>query len=239
MCSLKWQNKRDMVYRTLMVFCFLALACMLGCQQQGFFGYRKPPVYRFKTDRTPLVQRSITRLAKEANIKIRMMPAHSRPRKAAKRLTPTFITIHSTANHSPTSTAMQHSRALCRGAFTNRSWHFTVDQFMVVQNAPLHETTWHAGDAAGNNKSLGIEMCECESKGHNHFRTWDRAAKLTAILMKRYNIRLRYVVPHYHWTGKCCPAPLMTKGKPGPKWMWFLSRVDYYFRSINQGMSNR
>jgi N-acetylmuramoyl-L-alanine amidase len=183
--------------------------------------------------------RSITRLAKEANIKIRLMPAGSRQRRGSKRLRPTFITIHSTANHSPTSTAMQHSRALCRGAFTNRSWHFTVDQFMVVQNLPLHETGWHAGSSAGNNNSIGIEMCECESTGHNHFRTWDRAAKLTAVLMKRYNIRMRYVVPHYHWTGKNCPAPLMTKGRPGPKWMWFLSRIDYYYRCINNGASNR
>ncbi len=228
-----------MVYRTIVAFFILTLACMLGCQQQGINRYRRPPVYKFKQDSTPLVQRSITRLAKEANIKIRMMPSSSRQRRGARRLSPSFITIHSTANHSPTSTAMQHSRALCRGAFTNRSWHFTVDQFMVVQNLPLHETGWHAGNNAGNNNSIGIEMCECESRGHNHFRTWDRAAKLTAVLMKRYNIRLRFVVPHYHWTRKNCPAPLMNNGRPGPKWMWFLSRIDYYYRCINQGMSNR
>ncbi len=227
-----------MAYRKFLVFFILTLACMLGCQQ-GLGGYRRPPVYKFKMDRTPLVQRSLNRLAKEANIKIRTMPSNSRPRRAAKRLNVKFITIHSTANHSPTSTAMQHSRALCRGAFSNRSWHFTVDQFMVVQNAPLTETTWHAGNNAGNHNSIGIEMCECESKGHNHFRTWDRTAKLAAVLMKRFNIRLRYVVPHYHWTRKNCPAPLMSNGKPGPKWMWFLSRVDYYYRCINKGISNR
>ena len=167
------------------------------------------------------------------------MPSNSRQRRGSRRLNPAFITIHSTANHSPSSTAMQHSRALCRGAFTNRSWHFTVDQFMCVQNLPLRETGWHAGTAAGNHNSIGIEMCECENKGHNHFRTWDRAAKLTAVLMKRYGINLRRVVPHYHWTRKNCPAPLLTNGRPGPKWAWFHSRVDYYYRCINQGKSNR
>lgn len=228
-----------MVYRSLLVLFILSLACMLGCQQQGINSYRRPPVYKFKTDPTPLVQRSVVRLVKEANIKVRNMPRSIKSRRAAKRMRPTFITIHSTANHSSTSTAMQHNRALCRGVLSDRSWHFTVDQFMVVQNVPPDETAWHSGNSVGNNHSIGIEMCECESRGHNHFRTWDRTAKLTAVLMKTYNIRLRYVVPHYHWTRKNCPAPLLTNGRPGPKWMWFLSRVDYYYRTINKGLSNR
>ena len=228
-------------YGKILTISLLALAAAFtACQQQGQNSYlRTPRAVRFKAVSTPLVQRSIARLAREVNIKVRIMPSNSRQRRGSRRLNPAFITIHSTANHSPSSTAMQHSRALCRGAFTNRSWHFTVDQFMVVQNLPLHETGWHAGNNAGNQHSIGIEMCECESRGHNHFRTWDRAAKLTAVLMKRYNIRLRCVVPHYHWTRKNCPAPLMNNGRPGPKWMWFLSRIDYYFRCINQGMSNR
>lgn len=209
------------------------------CQQQGRNLLRTPPAVKFKPVATPVHPRSIGRLAREANIKIRMMPSGSKQRRGSHRLRPSFITIHSTANHSPSSTAMQHSRALCRGAFTNRSWHFTVDQYMVVQNLPLTETGWHAGNSAGNNNSIGIEMCECENRGHNHFRTWDRAAKLTAVLMKRYDINLRRVVPHQHWTGKNCPTPLLTHGRPGPKWGWFLSRVDYYYRCINNGQSKR
>lgn len=186
-----------------------------------------------------MLMRSMTRLAKEVNIKIRIIPSNSRPRRAAKRIRPTFLTIHSTANHSPSATAMQHSRALSNGSITNRSWHFTVDQYMVVQNLKLNESGWHAGTNAGNMNSLGIELCECENRGHNHFRTWDRGAKLTALLMKRYKIRLRHVVPHQYWSGKNCPMPLLDGGRPGPKWGWFLSRVDYYFRCVNQGVSNR
>jgi N-acetylmuramoyl-L-alanine amidase len=237
----KWQNSRMAHYGKLLATLLLgAAAVFTGCQQQGRNSYlRTPKAVRFQPVRTPLVQRSISRLAREVNIKVRIMPSNSRQRRGSRRLNPSFITIHSTANHSPSSTAMQHSRALCRGAFTNRSWHFTVDQFMCVQNLPLRETGWHAGTAAGNHNSIGIEMCECENKGHNHFRTWDRAAKLTAVLMKRYGINLRRVVPHYHWTRKNCPAPLLTNGKPGPKWAWFHSRVDYYYRCINQGKSNR
>lgn len=211
-----------------------------GCQQQeAETTLRAPRLVQFQPMTKPINPRSVGQLAREVNIKIRMIPANSRQRRAAKRMRPTFLTIHSTANHSSSATAMQHSRALCRGAFSNRSWHFTVDQYMVVQNLPLTESGWHAGTAAGNNNSIGIEMCECENRGQNHFRTWDRAAKLTAVLMKRYNINLRHVVPHYHWTGKNCPTPLLTNGRPGPKWGWFLSRVDYYYRCINGGRPNR
>lgn len=209
-----------------------------SCQQSGV-SVPSPRAVHFSPVATPIIPRSTGKLAREANIKIRIMPSNSRQRRGSHRLRPRFITIHSTANHSSTATAMQHSRALCRGAFTNRSWHFTCDQFMTVQNLPLSETGWHAGNVAGNAHSIGIEMCEAEGRGQNHFRTWDRAAKLTAVLMKKYDINLRHVVPHYYWTHKNCPTPLLSGGKPGPKWAWFISRVDYYYRCINGGKSNR
>ncbi len=215
----------------------LALFVGPGCQQSA--SYRRPPVVKFYAESRPIIPRSTNQLAREANIKMRIMPSNAPQRRKAKRMRPRFITIHSTANHSCTATGMQHSIALCQGAFTNRNWHFTVDQYMVTQNLPPTETAWHAGSTAGNHSSIGIEMCEAENKGHNHFRTWDRAAKLTAILMKRYDISLRHVVPHYHWTRKNCPAPLLSNGKPGPKWSWFISRVDYYYRCINNGQSFR
>lgn len=226
---------------TLLLSACLLLACFPACQQNSApgRGLRTPPAYRFRPVSTPVTPRSVGRLARETNIKTRIISSASVQRKASHRLRPTFITIHSTANHNATATAMQHSQALCRGAFTNRSWHFSADQYMVVQNLPLTETGWHAGNAVGNNNSIGIELCEAENRGHNHFRTWDRGAKLTALLMKRYNIRLRHVVPHQYWTGKNCPTPLLNNGKPGPKWAWFLSRVDYYYRCINEGQSFR
>ncbi len=166
------------------------------------------------------------------------MPKNLRARRESKHMRPTYITIHSTANHRPTATAMQHSRALNRGAFRNRSWHFTVDQFMAVQHLPLNESAWHAGTVAGNRKSIGIEMAESESRGNNHYRTWNRAAKLTALLMMRYKIRLRNVVPHHHWYGKACPGPLLDRGRPGRKWAWYVSRIDYYYRCLNNGVSS-
>ena len=237
----EWQNSR--MGRGVSFFAVLVpvmVAGLLGCQQQSSNTYlRTPRVVKFKPDPRPIVPRTMVQMAKCVRIYTRIVPSNALQRRKAKRMNPTFITIHSTANHSPTSTGMQHSKALCNGAFTNRSWHFTVDQFMAVQNLPLNETAWHAGNAAGNNHSIGIEMCETENKGQNHFSVWEKTAQLTAMLMTRYKIRLRKVVPHYHWTGKNCPAPLLTNGRPGLKWAWFHSRVDYYYRCLNQGRSFR
>jgi N-acetylmuramoyl-L-alanine amidase len=47
------------------------------------------------------------------------------------------------------------------------------------------------------------------------------------------------VVPHYHWPRagrkplhKNCPHFLLDNGKPGKKWSWFLSRVNYYYQRL-------
>ena len=93
------------------------------------------------------------------------------------------------------------------------NWHFTVDQYRAIQHIPLNETGRHADRGGpGDMYSIGIEMGEVRS--HNPIVTWNRSAKLTAVLMKQYNIPLRNVVPHYYWTGKNCPAPLLTNGRP-------------------------
>ncbi len=222
----------------LMLIC-ITLTSVISCSPQRQSGYvREPKAVTFKPDRTPLRYRSLTSMAREVNIKVRMMPTSSKARRGAKVMRPTFITMHSTANHRTTATAMQHAKALNSGRLPT-SWHFSVDTQMAVQHLPLNSTAWHAGTAAGNNNSIGIEMCESESVRGNHFRTWDRAAKLAALLMKRYNIPLRRVVPHYHWYGKNCPKPLLDNGRPGAKWAWYISRVDYYYRCLNKGVPNR
>ena len=105
------------------------------------------------------------------------------------------------------------------------------DRYRAVQHIPLNETGRHADRGGpGDMYSIGIEMGEVRS--HNPIVTWNRSAKLTAVLMKQYHIPLRNVVPHYYWTGKNCPAPLLTNGRPGHKWSWFISRVDYYRRCL-------
>jgi N-acetylmuramoyl-L-alanine amidase len=79
----------------------------------------------------------------------------------------------------------------------------------------------------------------CENAGNSRAATLDRTARLTAELMRRYNIPLKNVVPHQHWERirfddgknlgqKNCPHFLTTNGKPGPKWDAFLAKIKGY-----------
>ena len=142
---------------------------------------------------------------------------------------PRFITMHNTEN--PSADAMQHARALNNGAL-RCNWHYTVDPYVTIQHIPLNETGRHADRGGpGDMYSIGIEMCE--KRGQSIVKTFDRAAKLAAYNMYAHDIPLRNVVPHYYWTGKRCPHLLLDNGKPGFKWSWFISRVDYYYRCIS------
>ncbi len=190
----------------------------------------RPPAVSFRIQNVPPVPRTMAQMSREVHINRDFMSPRSRARRAAHSMHPRFITIHSTAN--PKGDAAAHARALKRGAMGSLNWHFTVDQYCAVQHIPLNETGRHADRGGpGDMYSIGIEMCE--KRGQSIVKTFDRAAKLAAYNMYAHDIPLRNVVPHYYWTGKRCPHLLLDNGKPGFKWSWFISRVDYYYRCIS------
>ena len=152
------------------------------------------PAVSFRIQNVPPVPRTMAQMSREVHINRDFMSPRSRARRAAHSMHPRFITIHSTAN--PKGDAAAHARALKRGAMGSLNWHFTVDQYRAVQHIPLNETGRHADRGGpGDMYSIGIEMGEVRS--HNPIVTWNRSAKLTAVLMKQYHIPLRNVVPHY------------------------------------------
>ena len=186
-------------------------------------------------------------MMRQINLKVDMVPRGTYGRKKIRPMNPRYITIHSTQNY--TADAERHSLALKRGALRspirkggNRIgyliWHYTVDDRIAIQHMPTSEQGEHADfDGPGNNYSIGIEMCE--QRGSNRSATVERTAKLAAVLMKRHNIPLRNVVPHYHWPrrgknppNKNCPHFLLDNGRPGKKWNIFLGRVNYYYRQL-------
>ena len=208
-----------------------ALLALTSCSEpSGKAGMA--PMISFKPSGVPVVKRSPRQLLAECNVRPMFMPKSSQPlRRRSSRMKPRFITMHNTEN--PSADAMQHARALNNGAL-RCNWHYTVDPYVTMQHIPLNETGRHADRGGpGDMYSIGIEMGAVRS--HNPIVTWNRSAKLTAVLMKQYHIPLRNVVPHYYWTGKNCPAPLLTNGRPGHKWSWFISRVDYYYRCLQAG----
>lgn len=157
-------------------------------------------------------------------------------------LRPTYITIHSTDN--PGGTAAQHARGMYEGNFRGKSkwnrtgymtWHFTVDDIQAIQSLPLNIQGEHADhDGPGNTSSIGIEICVFRDPARQAAAI-DRAARLTAYVMRQTGVPLDHVVPHYHWpqvhfhnNQKNCPRILLENGKPGPRWEAFLQRVRGY-----------
>ncbi|MEA3212210.1 MAG: N-acetylmuramoyl-L-alanine amidase [Chthoniobacter sp.] len=154
----------------------------------------------------------------------------------------TYITIHSTSNRG--ATALQHARGQLNGSFRGRtrwnrtgyvSWHFTVDDRVAIQSLPLDIQGEHADhEGPGNQTSIAIEICEFRDP-RRQAAAVDRAARLTAWLMREKGIPLSNVVPHYHWPQhhfhdyqKPCPRIFMDWGRPGPRWQAYLRKVDGY-----------
>ncbi len=184
-------------------------------------------------------------LLKEVGLQVDLIPPGRYGRGRYRPMRPTYITIHSTQNY--TGNAYNHALALKRGALRatrrpggNRigflTWHFTTQDNVAIQHLPCREQGEHADfDGPGNNKSIGIEMCE--HRGNDLALTIDKTARLTAYLMRAYGIPLNHVVPHYHWPRispaikdphKNCPHFLLDNGRPGPTWQWFLRRVHFH-----------
>lgn len=140
------------------------------------------------------------------NIEIDLIPqgASNRP---GSPLVPTHITVHNTSNSARGADARMHAKYI-KGPDARRrqvSWHFTVDDKRCIKHLPTNERAWHAGP--GNNKSIGIEICEFE--GIDMQAAIDRASLLTAVLMHALRIPRDCIVPHQHWTGKNCPHLLL------------------------------
>ena len=137
-----------------------------------------------------------------------------------------YITIHNTGNDQPGANACMHARYM-RGKEAQEkpvSWHYTVDDREVIQHIPDREAAWHAGDGKGdgNMTSIGIEICM--NADGDLLQATNKAAQLTAHLMRFHAIPLEHVVQHHHWSGKNCPE-LIRAGKPY-SWEIFLQAVE-------------
>lgn len=215
--------------RSAFIMASAGVLALTSCTDGAPSSNKVAPMVSFTPSNVKLVKRSPRQLLAECNVNPMFMPKSSPQRQRSSRMNPRFITMHNTEN--PSADAMQHARALNNGAL-KCNWHYTVDSSVTMQHIPLNETGRHADRGrTGDRFSIGIEMCE--KRGQSIVKTFDRAAKLVAYTMYDQDIPLRNVVPHYYWTSKRCPHLLLDNDKPGFKWAWFISRVDYYYRCIN------
>lgn len=154
------------------------------------------------------------------NIIQRYIPA-GRANRPGKKITPTYITIHETDNTDAGADAERHAKYLAENIDAAKrpvSWHFTVDDTKIVQHLPTNEMGYHAGNSAGNQQSIGIEIC-VNSDG-NFEQAVKNAIWLVKKLMNDHGIPVSRIVPHRHWTGKNCPRNLL------PRWQEFISAVQ-------------
>lgn len=149
--------------------------------------------------------------------------AHNR--RPGTKLTPVYLTIHSTANDK---SAASGERAWLTNPSNNRaaSFHVVVDENEAVECIPLTEIAWHAGDGNGNGnmKSLSMEICESGDRA----RTLKNAVKLAAKLLRDQGLAAAALRKHNDWSGKICPRILLEEAhrqNAGDTWKWFTDEV--------------
>ena len=140
------------------------------------------------------------------------------------KITPTSITIHNTGNIGAAAKNNHNYMKNCnKNGSRIASWHFTVDDKEIYQAQSCNYKTFHAGNATGNNTSIGIEICMFNDK-EKQKKAYDNAIELVKILLKYYGWTIDKVKRHKDWSGKHCPAWLI-EGKFGYTWDWFKKQV--------------
>ncbi|MBE6912707.1 MAG: hypothetical protein E7473_09300 [Ruminococcaceae bacterium] len=121
----------------------------------------------------------------------------------------TGITVHETANKNKGADALAHAKYI-KTLNERTSWHYTVDDKSIYQHLPDEEKSYHTSNAHANESSIAIELC-VNSDG-DFEKTKENAAYLIRTLMKKHNISPENIYTHHDWTGKNCPATILSEG---------------------------
>lgn len=139
-----------------------------------------------------------------------------------------YIVIHETGNAGRNADAKSHNNYLHEEAGgQQKSWHYTVDAGEIYYHVPDNEIAFHAGDGlakdGGNLNGIGIEMCI--NPENDYEQTLINTAKLTAMLLKAYDLKIGSVKKHEAFSGKHCPDILLSAGR----WDEFVKMVELEF----------
>ncbi len=198
------------------------------------------------------------KLAKHIPFVIDHIPADSIIRPGHVPCTKKYVVIHNTGNYDERCDAAWHNGYIHGQAASpsprEASWHFTVDDKLICEHIPVHESAWHAGDTSfgqGNYYGIGIEICvngfpgvyegEAYEKWEPRFlAAIDNAAVLTAALLKLYSLDLSAVKQHYDFAPekKNCPQQMRydfsTKTftrETGTLYNLFMQKTEEYFNT--------
>lgn len=193
------------IKKCVLFLVFASLMIMMG----GFL---------LRVKQTPVVSDHI-QAAIQVPFKEQLIPiSNKRPGKTRKIK---YIVIHNTANKQ--SSAQNEVDYLTnRGNTSSTSFHMAVDDHEIVEAIPVTEMAFHAGTNEGNQYGIGIEICE----SGNFEKAEANAAKLTAYLMKQYNVPLSGVKTHHDFSGKDCPRLILDH------WSKFLEEVQAEYKKL-------
>lgn len=144
--------------------------------------------------------------------KIDLIPKSNTTSRPQHTMEPEHITIHNTGN--PGASAEANSNYV-DSASGYVSWHFTVGKDIIIQELPINEASWHAGDGSngeGNRKSISLEIVEVDG-------AYDNAIVFIKDLMECLGFTTDDIYPHKHWSGKNCPRLIL------PIWDEFISEL--------------
>lgn len=153
---------------------------------------------------------------KEVNM---WVPSSKYSRKCPYSMSPSYITVHNTANDA----SARNEASYMRSNNNQVSFHDVVDDKEVVHCIPHNRNAWHAGDGGsgtGNRKTIGIEICYSKSGGSRFTAAEKNAAAYIATLLKQKGWGLDRVKRHKDWSGKNCPHRTMALG-----WTRFLNMI--------------
>lgn len=120
-----------------------------------------------------------------------------------------YIIYHDTGNAGAGADAKSHATYLV-GQYNRdsraRSWHYTVDDEVIIHHIPNDEVAWQGDSYDAYAKSIGIETCV--DYGSDLYKTWQNMAKLLASLLVENNMDISQIKQHYDMSQKNCPQTL-------------------------------
>lgn len=152
------------------------------------------------------------RMAYELKIMHLDKTSHNLKYKYGSPFTPTEITYHQTSNYSPAINERTYLNNRTDKVYIG--FHYVVDESVAIECLPLNVQSWHSGDgsAAGNMKSIGVEIARSTNSDVNlRNKAIENGALLIASLMKKYNIPMSKVKSHQSRSGKRCPHDILDR----------------------------
>ncbi len=149
------------------------------------------------------------------------------PIKCPNAMTAEFIVVHNTANDASAENEIKYM-------ITNNnqvSYHYAVDDEMVIQGLPVDRNAWACGDGSkgqGNRKGIQVEICYSKSGGARFENAEKNAAMFIAQLLKERGWGIDKVKKHQDFANKYCPHRTLDKG-----WASFVNMVKDYLKESN------